>query len=71
MKAVIYTIPGCLYCKAAKEDLAQRAVEFVEYDVQADKERFDEMVRISGSTMVPVVVEEGVVTVGFGGGCVV
>ena len=41
-------------------------VEFV--DLSADKSRIDEMLKLSGgSRKVPLILDQGVVTVGFGG----
>lgn len=36
-------------------------------NVKADKAALDRMIRLSGGREVPVIVEEGRVTVGFGG----
>jgi glutaredoxin len=36
-------------------------------DVKSDKKELDRMVRLSGGRQVPVIVEGGNVTVGFGG----
>jgi hypothetical protein len=36
-------------------------------DVKSDKKELDRMVRLSGGRQVPVIVEAGKVTVGFGG----
>ncbi len=67
-EALIYTIPGCPYCKAAKDDLRSRAVPYREIDVAGDAGAKEEMIALSGDNTVPVVVEEGRVKVGFGGG---
>ena len=32
-KVIIYTIPDCPFCKAAKEDLKKRSIEYQEIDV--------------------------------------
>ncbi len=65
---VIYTIPDCPYCKAARDDLQQRGVSFREIDVSSDPKAREEMVALTGDTLVPVIVEEGQITEGFGGG---
>lgn len=67
-EALIYTIPGCPYCQAAKDDLRSRAVPYREIDVAGDAGAKEEMIALSGDNTVPVVVEEGRVKVGFGGG---
>lgn len=66
-EVVIYTKPGCPYCKAAKEDMAEKGVSFMEYDVTADPALKDEAIRLAGVAAVPVIVKSGEVSVGFGG----
>lgn len=64
----IYTKPGCPYCAAAKADFESRAVPFKEVNVQADQKALQTMLTHSGGRRsVPVIVEDGKVTVGFGG----
>jgi len=36
-------------------------------DVKSDKKELERMIRLSGGRQVPVIVERGKVTVGFGG----
>jgi len=42
-------------------------VPFVYINVKADKKELDRMIHLSGGREVPVILEEGKVTVGFGG----
>jgi len=42
-------------------------VPFVYVNVKADKKELERMIRLSGGREVPVIVEGGKVTVGFGG----
>lgn len=67
-ETIIYTIPGCPYCKAAMDDMRQRDVAFREIDVAGDQAARQDMVNLSGESTVPVIVENDRVTVGFGGG---
>lgn len=68
-KAIVYTKPGCPYCRAAKDDMRRRGVPFEERDVTADDAALVEMLRLSGGeAIVPVIVQDNEVTVGFGGG---
>lgn len=67
-EAVIYTIPDCPYCAAAKKDLKDRGVAYQEVDVASDPAGREKMMQLSGDTLVPVIVEAGRVTKGFGGG---
>lgn len=65
---IIYTKPGCPYCAAAKEDFAGRGLNYTEYDVSTDAARKEEAIRLAnGVAAVPVIVDNGEVSVGFGG----
>jgi glutaredoxin len=65
---IMYTKNGCPYCKAAKEDFSKRKIEFDEINVSEKPDRIQEMVKIAGIRKVPVIVDNGKVTVGFNGG---
>ncbi|SYZ73311.1 Glutaredoxin [Candidatus Zixiibacteriota bacterium] len=68
-KVTIYTKPGCPYCAAAKEFYDKQGIKFKEIDVYAVKGAKEDAIRLAdGKTIVPVIVEDGSVTVGFGGG---
>lgn len=66
-EVVIYTKPGCPYCAAAKDDFQERGVKYTEFDVTSDPEAKEEAIRLAGQSMVPVIVRNGEVTLGFGG----
>lgn len=66
---VIYTKSGCPYCAAAKEHYKSNGVDFMEINVFEVKGARDEAIRLAGGkAMVPVIVEDGKVQIGFGGG---
>jgi glutaredoxin 3 len=70
----LYTTTGCPYSAAAREDLEWRGVDFVEYDVEKDREAYERMLELTGGNRtVPVIAEEGKpALVGWGGqGCFV
>ena len=70
----LYTATGCEFSAEAREDLEWRGVEFVEYDVERNREAYERMLRLTdGKRTVPVIVEEGKpVQVGWmGQGCFV
>jgi glutaredoxin 3 len=72
--AELYTAAGCEHSDAAREDLEWRGVDFVEYDVEKDREAYGRMLEITGgSRTVPVIIEEGKpAQIGWmGRGCVV
>jgi len=55
------------YTTAAREDFAKRKVPFVYINVKSDQKELDRMIKLSGGRQVPVILEKGKVTVGFGG----
>ncbi len=56
----LYTTAGCEHSDAAREDLEWRGVDFVEYDVEKDREAYRRMLEITGGNRtVPVLVERG------------
>ena len=68
-EVTIYTKKGCPYCAAAKKHYNDKGIEFEEIDVHATpgaKEKVGEL--SGGSNIVPVIIDKGEVTVGFGGG---
>lgn len=59
-KIELYTTAGCPHCEAAREDLEWRGANFVEHDVERDREAYERMLSITdGNRTVPVIVEEG------------
>ena len=72
MAVVIYGKDGCGYTKAACDDYAKRNVAYQLVNVQTDGEKLKEMLRhTKGKRVVPVIVDDGKVTVGFPGTCAV
>ena len=68
-KVTIYTKVGCPYCAAAMKHFSDQGVAVEEidvYEVAGAKEKANELT--GGENIVPVIVEDGRVTVGFGGG---
>jgi glutaredoxin 3 len=71
---ILYTTSGCPLSAAARKELEWRGVDFVEYDVEKDREAYGRMTELTGGNRtVPVIVEEGKpVQVGWNGqGCFV
>lgn len=64
-KITIYTTPTCVYCKMAKEFLAEHKISYEEKDVSADVEAREEMFKKSGQMGVPVIDIDGEIIVGF------
>lgn len=73
MTAIVYSMPHCPKCAAAKAVLKRHSVAFEEFDVTADKERAREMVKKRRSVreagnrevMLPVLDIDGIVLEGF------
>ena len=67
-EVVIYGKDTCPYTAAAIEDYQARDVPVRYVDVKKDRAELDKMVALTGGRrQVPVIVEAGQVTVGFGG----
>ena len=67
MAVTIYIREGCPFCKALKEDLDKKGVKYKEIDVIKNPEFQEELFKLAKRKAVPVMVEDGKVTVGFGG----
>ena len=64
-KVMIFGKEGCPYTSKAREAYGSKAVYF---DVKSDPKKLEEMLKHSGGKrQVPVIVEKGKVTIGFGG----
>lgn len=68
MAVTIYTKVSCPYCAKAILALKERNVDFTEINVTLNPDKIEEMVKLSGSRKVPVLVDNGQVTVGYNGG---
>ena len=65
----IYTKVGCPYCDAAKKHFSDQGIAIEEIDVHSVAGAKDKVNELSGGkNIVPVIVEDGRVTIGFGGG---
>jgi alkyl hydroperoxide reductase subunit F len=56
---VVYSLPGCPHCKALKAFLDKHQIAYTNFDVGADEEAADYMIKISGQRGVPVTVIDG------------
>ena len=67
-EVVIYGKDSCPYTHAARDDYRDRAVPFRYVNVKKDAAGLEAMLKATnGRRQVPVIVEAGKVTVGFGG----
>ncbi|MFH2037745.1 MAG: Uxx-star family glutaredoxin-like (seleno)protein [Candidatus Zixiibacteriota bacterium] len=68
-EVTIYTKEGCPYCAKAKEHYQSMGVKFKEIDVYDVPGAKEEAIKLAGGqAIVPVIVEDGKVQAGFGGG---
>lgn len=64
-KIILFSAPGCTYCRMAKQYFQQKRLKFKEIDVSRDASAARDAVRYSGSTGVPVILINGRVVRGF------
>ena len=66
MKIRLFIKPCCGWCHKAMRWLDDRGIEYEEIDVIADEAAFDEMIRLSGQELAPVIDVDGKVLADFG-----
>jgi glutaredoxin len=64
MTLTLYTTPFCFYCERVKEDLDRRALPYQEVTVPGLLSRREEVYRLSGQRLVPVLVDDSTVVHG-------
>ena len=62
----LFIKPYCGWCHKAVRWLDQHNIEYEKVDVIADEAAFDEMIRLSGQDLAPVIDIEGEVLADFG-----
>ena len=66
---LIYTHPDCAFSQAAKMDYRKRKVEYTEIDLSKQRDQIPALLELTdGERLTPVIVEDGIVTIGFKGG---
>ena len=66
---IIYTHPDCAFSSVVKMDYRKRKVEYTEIDLSKQADQIPSLLELTGGERVtPVIVENGVVTIGFKGG---
>jgi glutaredoxin 3 len=67
-KVEIFGQDLCPYTSGARADYSRRKVEFVYINVLEDSDGLERMLKLTrGRRNIPVIVEDGKVTIGFGG----
>lgn len=66
-KVIIYSTTWCAFCKTEKQYLERLGVGFVEKDIEADKEAYEELMQKNGGAFqgVPVTDIAGSLVLGF------
>ena len=62
----LFVKPYCGWCREATDWLDQRGIKYEVLDVIGDQAAYDEMVRLSGQTLAPVIEVDGQVLADFG-----
>ncbi len=62
----LFIKPYCGWCHKATHWLDKHGVEYDTIDVMADETAFDEMIRLSGQSLAPVIEVDGEVLADFG-----
>lgn len=65
MAIKLYGTPTCPYCKMAREFFKEKKIKFKDFDISEDKEKAQEMQKISGQLAVPVIDINGKIITGF------
>jgi glutaredoxin len=66
MKIRLFIKPYCPWCHKAMHWLDEHAIKYEKLDVIADRAAFDEMIRLSGQELAPVIDVDGKVLADFG-----
>ena len=62
----LFLKPYCGWCHKARHWLDERKIEYEPVDVIADEAAYDEMIRLSGQELVPVLDVDGQILADFG-----
>ena len=65
-KIRLFIKPYCGWCDKAMDWLDQRGIEYDSVDVIADEAAYDEMIRLSGQELAPVIDVNGEILADFG-----
>lgn len=66
INVIMYMTSWCGYCKKAREYIQSLKVNLIEYDIEKDKSKREEMLRKSGgSSGVPLIDIEGIIIRGY------
>jgi glutaredoxin 3 len=63
---ILYVKRGCPYCKAAKDYLDQKQIDYQEIEVRSDPAQMQKLEEISSQSKTPTLVWDGEVLANFG-----
>jgi glutaredoxin len=66
MKIRLFIKTYCGWCDRAKDWLDERGIAYETINVNTDQKAFDEMIRLSGQTLAPVIDVDGKILADFG-----
>jgi glutaredoxin 3 len=66
VKIQLYIKPYCAWCDYATSWLGEHGIQYETFDVISNRAAYNEMVRISGQTLAPVIDVDGQVLADFG-----
>ncbi|MCS7089317.1 MAG: glutaredoxin domain-containing protein [Verrucomicrobiota bacterium] len=62
----LFIKPWCPWCQQAEDWLHSRGIRYERVDVTRDHHAWEEMVRVSGQTLAPVLEADGLILADFG-----
>jgi glutaredoxin 3 len=62
----LFLKPCCGWCDKAMRWLDERGIKYETFDVISDREAYDEMIKLSGQSLAPVIEVDGEVLADFG-----
>jgi glutaredoxin len=66
LKVRLFIKPWCSWCHEAMHWLEERGISYEKLDVSANQKANDEMFRLSGQTLAPVIEVDGKILADFG-----
>jgi glutaredoxin 3 len=64
-RITVYFIPGCPYCKSAKEFIKSKEFEFEEINVEDNSDAAEDIIERTGQSGFPVIEINGELIIGF------
>jgi glutaredoxin 3 len=65
MKIITYTLSWCPHCKALKEYLSNKKIEYENIDMEENEEAAEDIIEKTGQSGFPIIDIEGEIIIGF------